>query len=395
MYKRIISSALSVIMLYACFFMSGCAVEENVFPQLNFTDESMDIADPTDTEDELNTSDLHEIMVALPLSDRTVNLLMKLYYAKNNGLFTTDMTGSDISIEYLDAISTNWIVNTVTSVGTGETYDALQDLHEDDIYPDLFVASDINDMIEHGSVIPIDPYLSGDYSIMSTSIYTGALEALRTGSDHYGIPFYSTVYLLTGSTEYLPESGVPAYNLTSDELEDYIRDIPGISPDGTAYITRFYNASELSPFMGEEFSSGLINEGLSSNTDNFGADPRVSRLCGMWLMNSGEFDTWNFYYPDGLYFTMLPSENVNAVVYPLCLSSDSADPEFAAGFASFLCFDKDAQMLIRRLESLSGYFPPVSYGGVWDEVITDEQFGSTAMLYEQYMDQAVYTAAED
>ena len=115
----------------------------------------------------------------------------------------------------------------------------------------------------------------------------------------------------------------------------------------------------------------------------------------MWLMNSGEFDTWNYYYPDGLYFTMLPTDRVNAVVYPVCISSSCDDPEFAASFAAFICFDKDAQMLLRRLETLRGYFPSVTSRSVWDEISSDPLFGAQAMLYEQYMDFADYSVAED
>ena len=394
MSKRLTSVALVISLMMSCIFMSGCAAEENVFPHLNFEDESLSSSRQISSEEEVIESDLHEITVALPLSEDTVNLLMKLYYAKSNNLFPDGMTGADISIEYLDAISTPWVVNTITTAGTGETYTSFESLHEDDIYPDLFLTTDMEDMISHNEALSFDPYLSNDYNLSSSSIYLGAVEALRHGQDHYGLPFYSSVYMLTGSSEYLPEDGVPSYNLSGEELIEYIRTIPGINADGSAYITRFYDAGSLAPFLGEEYANSLINEGLSSTTDNFGADPRVSRSCGMWLMNSGEFDTWEYYYPDGLYFTMLPTDNVNAVVYPLCLSASSSDPEFAAGFASFICFDKDAQMLLRRLEPLRGYFPSISSRGVWDVISTDEKFGTSAMLYEQYMEQAVYTAAE-
>ncbi len=81
------------------------------------------------------------------------------------------------------------------------------------------------------------------------------------------------------------------------------------------------------------------------------------------------------------------------MVYPLCLSADSDDAEFAADFAAFICYDRDAQMLLRRLESLRGFFPPVSARGVWDEMSADEVFGAQSMLYEQYMPNAVFTVA--
>ena len=395
MRKHLTSITLIISLLLSCFYMAGCSAEENAFPHINFSDNSRRTTRIETEEEDTTASGLHEITVALPLSDETVNLLMKLYYAKNNDLFPVDMTGADISIEYLEAISTPWVVNTITTTGTGESFNTLESLAADGIYPDIYLAADMNEMISEDMVIPFDQYLYNDESISSSFVYMAALEALRSGSEHYGLPFYSSVYLLAGSREFLPESGVPSYSMSVDELVNYIEDIPGINSEGNTYITRFYDADSLIPFLGEDVADTLSNEGLSSTTDNFGADPRVSRSCGMWLMNSGEFETWSSYYPDGLYFTMLPTENVNAVVYPVCLSATCEDTEFAADFAAFICFDKDAQMLLRRLETLRGYFPPIYTDGVWSLMSSDEQFGSQAMLYEQYMDYADYSVAVD
>jgi len=371
---------------------TGCNVEEDVFPDIVFSSESNETSLSSDYSGQIDNG-FHELTVALPVNEETVNLLLKLYYAKNNDLFPSEMNGGDISIEYLNAINTPWVVNTVFTTNNGESTETLQALEDEGILPDIFLAYDMNSLISDGIVQPFDQYLSSDESLLSSGIYLNELEALRYGDSHYGIPFYSSVYLLAGSREYLPDDGVPSYSMSADELYEYIRSIPGINSDGSVYITRFYDADSLTPFLGEDYSLMIANEGLSSVTDSFGADPRVSRTCGMWLMNSAETDTWNTYYPDGLYFTMLPSENVNAVVYPLCLSADSDDAEFAADFAAFICYDRDAQMLLRRLESLRGFFPPVSARGVWDEMSADEVFGAQSMLYEQYMPNAVFTVA--
>lgn len=373
---------------------TGCNVEEDVFPDIVFSSESNETSLSSDYSGQIDNG-FHELTVALPVNEETVNLLLKLYYAKNNDLFPSEMNGGDISIEYLNAINTPWVVNTVFTTNNGESTETLQALEDEGILPDIFLAYDMNSLISDGIVQPFDQYLSSDESLLSSGIYLNELEALRYGDSHYGIPFYSSVYLLAGSREYLPDDGVPSYSMSADELHEYIRSIPGINSDGSVYITRFYDADSLTPFLGEDYSLMIANEGLSSVTDSFGADPRVSRTCGMWLMNSAETDTWNTYYPDGLYFTMLPSENVNAVVYPLCLSADSDDAEFAADFAAFICYDRDAQMLLRRLESLRGFFPPVSARGVWDEMSADEVFGAQSMLYEQYMPNAVFTVAGD
>ena len=393
--RRLTSLLLIISIVLSCLCISGCNRTEEEFPNLVFADSEAEMTSVDNEDRSASTGDFHELTVALPLSEHTVDLLMKLYYAKNNGLFPQEMTGADIGIEYLEAINTPWVVNTITTTTTGETASIIESLIAEESAPDLFLAWNIDDMISYDLIIPFDEYLSDRGNISSYSIYLNALDTLRTGDQHYGLPFYSTVYLLAGSREYLPESGVPAFNISKEDLLEYIRSIPPMNSEGTSYITRFYDASELIPFMGEEFAGSISDGGLSSTVDSFGADPRVSRLCGMWLMNSGEITTWETYYPDGLYFTMLPSDNVNAVVYPVCLSSSCTDPEFAAEFASFICFDSDAQMLLRRLEPLRGFFPPVTSRGVWNEIFDDPVFGSQAMLYEQYIADADFTVAED
>lgn len=394
MRRSIISFFIIFTLILSCGITSGCNVEDDEFPVLDFPEVSTESSFSSDVNSSLTTTDLQEITVALPLSDETVNLLMKLYYAKNNGLFPAEMSGADISLEYLEAINTPIVINTVTTTSTGVTEDNLTTLRYEGIEPDIFLAGDINELIQQGLTISLDDYLFNDSSLSSYSIYTDALEALRTGEYHYGLPFYSTVYMLAGSSEYLPDTGVPPFSMSQEELVDYIHTIPAYNNDGT-YITRVYYSDQISELLGDDLTDTLEYEGLTSSTDSFGADPRVSRTCGMWIMNSGEFDTWSTYYPDGLYFTMLPSSVVNAVVYPLCISSTCSDPEFASDFASFLCFDKDAQMLMRRLESLRGFFPPITTRGVWEQMSTDPSFGAQSMLYEQYMSSAVYRVAED
>ena len=394
MRRNIISVFIICILIFSCLGTAGCNVEEDEFPVLDFPEETTESSISSDIDTNQTTADLQELTVALPLSDETVSLLMKLYYAKNNDLFPAEMSGADISLEYLEAINTPIVINTVTTTGTGVTADNLTTLRYEGIEPDIMLAGDINEFTQQELVIPLDNYLFNDSSLSSYSIYIDALEALRNGESHYGLPFYSTVYMLAGSSEYLPESGIPPFAMNSDELLDFIRSIPSYNSEGT-YITRFYDSDLITELLGEDFADTLEYDGVTSSTDSFGADPRVSRTCGMWIMNSGEFDTWSSYYPDGLYFTMLPASNVNAVVYPVCISSTCSDPELAADFTAFICFDKDAQMLMRRLESLRGYFPPITNRGVWDQMSTDPLYGAQSMLYEQYMSSAIYEVAED
>ena len=120
MSKRLLSIFIAVITAFSCINLTGCDVEEDEFPVLYFP-EGATQTQITSVEPDSTSDNFHELTVALPLSEETVNLLMKLYYAKNNDLFPVEMTGADISIEYLSAINTPWGVNTITTTSTGET----------------------------------------------------------------------------------------------------------------------------------------------------------------------------------------------------------------------------------------------------------------------------------
>ena len=105
---------------------------------------------------------------------------------------------------------------------------------------------------------------------------------------------------------------------------------------------------------------------------------------------------WSVYYPDSLYFAMLPSDDAESsgipysTVYSMCMSSSCTNKEFASGFAEFMCFDTDALMLLNRVEPQRGYLPCVTSSAVWDIVCEDEIFGTEAMLFEQILGRSIY-----
>ena len=78
-------------------------------------------------------------------------------------------------------------------------------------------------------------------------------------------------------------------------------------------------------------------------------------------------------------------------VYPLCVSSNSKEQQLAADFAAFVSLDRDALLLINRLEPKLGYLPLVYSSEVWDQKISDPQFGYIVSVYENMMPEAVYT----
>jgi len=376
-FSKIVSLILSLLIVLS---FSGCFSEESDFPDLVFSQEDTLGADDLSNSPINSNNSLHEITVALPLTDETVNYLMKLYYAKTNGMFPDNQSGYDISLEYLDAISTTWVVNTMTTTGEGESYDAIVSMDNSDSVPDLFLTSDMIRLNDDGLIVPLDSFLSNN-SYLSSSMYLGALEPMLGDNGYTGLPFYSTVLMIAGNKDYSPESSIPSFSMTSDELLDYVN-----SMQQDYDFVSVYNPEEFNQYLGD---------GFFDTNEYSGGDARLSRSCGIWLMNSGEFNTWNSYYPDGLYFTMLPTENVFATVYPVCVSSSSNEIDFAADFASFICFDRDAQMLINRLEIERGYFPSISSPAVWEILSNDSEFGSQAMLYEQFMSDAVYRLPED
>lgn len=374
--NKIVSFILTILILFS---FVGCFKEESEFPVVTFPEDSTSSSDTNIDSDVFYNDDFHEITVALPLSEDTVNYLLKLYYAKTNNMFPENQNGFDISLEYLNAISTPWVVHTITTTGQGEAFDAIYSMSQDSSVPDLFLTSDMIRLNNEGLIVPLNTYLA-NCSFITSSMYLGALEAMLIGNEYLGLPFYSTVMMIAGNKDYTPDEGIPPFSMTSEELRDYVNSIP---TDGG--VVPVYNPNEFNSYLGEEFFANEYVEG----------DARITRNCGIWLMDSGEFDTWSSYYPNGLYFTMLPTQRVHATTYPLSVSSTSSEIEFSVQFASFLCFDKDAQMLIHRLEDERGYFPSISNPTVWEILSSDSEFGSQAMLYEQFLDEAIYRLPED
>jgi len=76
--------------------------------------------------------------------------------------------------------------------------------------------------------------------------------------------------------------------------------------------------------------------------------------------------------------------------YSLCVSKNSESKDFAAEFAAFISFDPDAQMLIYRLEDMTGLMPLTRNDAVWELISSNEVFGHMAADFRQTMDNAVY-----
>ena len=147
-----------------------------------------------------------------------------------------------------------------------------------------------------------------------------------------------------------------------------------------------------------DYVRGFYDDALTNDV-TVGADPVYSRTAALWVDSSANANAWAEYYPNSLYLLHLPCDDVtNAGVpyistYSLCVSMGSENSSFAAEFAAFISFDPDAQLLIYRLENMTGLMPLTRNETVWDLISEDELFGHMASDFRQTMDNAVYCPA--
>ena len=115
--------------------------------------------------------------------------------------------------------------------------------------------------------------------------------------------------------------------------------------------------------------------------------------------SSANINAWAEYYPDSLYFLHLPCNDASNTgvpyisTYSLCVAKGSVHSGFAAEFAAFISFDPDAQLLIYRLENMTGLMPLTRNDAVWNLISDDPLFGHMASDFRQTMDNAVYCPA--
>jgi len=416
-FKRVISLVTAAVMITTA--ISSCKKSDNDFPDLSYPDASTTVSESI-TDETSSASEITELTVAVPYSAETVDTLVRLYYAKENGLLDESFSGADIDIDYLQSIDIPWVVNSIQTSGEGAGVSGILQWEENGQMPDLMLVKDLESVRETGLICPYDEYLSDDTEINGNNIYPDALLECMFDDGTYGLPHYMSVMILIGNSEYIPESGRLPFRSDTDGFLDYLRAIS--EEDLGDDMIVFAGGYELLPFLSSAFNndipspymfsdetsdseslneaidyiSTIYDEDLSAFSDPGGADPRISRSACMWLDSSGSIDMWSEYYPDSLYFAMLPSADAESSgipyssIYSMCMSSDCDNKEFAAGFAEFMCFDSDALMLLYRLEPQRGYLPCITSSTVWDLVCQDEIFGTESMLYEQILSQSVY-----
>lgn len=419
--RKIASVILCASMAGAVF--TGCKKSDDLFPVISSPSGQ---ADTTETSDEpsdpSSDSDICQLNVALPYSDLTIQCLAAMLYCKNNGLWDSSDTGLTVDTDYLSSVATNYVVTNIGCGSTGAALDTVREWSGADEMPDLFLTQDSTAVWKAGYASDLNPYLSDNAYLNSQNIYTGALTADSEKGVFYAVPHYCSARIIMGNVEFIPsESGKLQTKNTAEELRTYLEEIYD-----EYSCAAFASAYELIPYLGSAFNSDIptsymvydeysrdhetareIINGASSYVRDFylsslaqdqidGADPVYSRKAALWTDSSANIRAWAEYYPGSLYLLHLPCNDASNIgvpyisTYSLCVYKRSENLEFASQFAAFISYDQDAQLLIYRLENMTGLMPLTRNDAIWDMISDDELFGHMASDFRQTMDNAVY-----
>ncbi len=406
-----------------CALFAGCKKGDDMFPYIALPDGQPDATEETgETSDPSDVSDISQLNVALPYSDLTIQCLAAMLYCKNNGLWDSSDTGLTVDTDYLSSVATSYVVTNIGCGSTGANLESIREWNAGDGIPDLFLAQDSNAVRDAGFAAELNGYLSDNAYLNGQNIYAGALTAASSNGVFYAVPHYCSVKIVLGNIEFIPsERGKLQTKNTTEDLREYLEDIYD-----EYSCTPFSSAYELIPYLGSAFNGDVptsymvydeyirdrdsarevINGASSYVRDLYasslasdsidGADPVYSRKAALWVDSSANVRAWSEYYPDSLYLLHLPCEDAsNAGVpyvstYSLCVPETSLNGEFASEFAAFISYDTDAQLLIYRLENMTGLMPLTRNDAVWDLISEDALFGHMASDFRQTMDNAVY-----
>ena len=419
---RKIASLLLCVSL-ACTLFTGCKKGDDVFPSIVLPDVPPDASEETEeSRDPSDVSDISRLEVALPYSDLTIQCLAAMLYCKNNGLWDSSDTGLSVDTTYLSSVATNYVITNMGCGSTGATLENVRAWSGSDGLPDLFLAQDSSAVRAAGFAADLNGYLSDNPYLSGQNVYAGALTADSDNGVFYAVPHYCSAKIMLGNIEFIPsERGKLQTKNTTEDLREYLEEIYdeySCAPFSSAY--------ELIPYLGSAFNgdaptsymvcdeyyrnrdqakeiidgaSAYVRELYSSSLASDlidGADPVYSRKAALWVDSSANVRAWSEYYPDSLYLLHLPCEDAsNAGVpyvstYSLCVSKNSQNGAFASEFAAFISYDTDAQLLIYRLENMTGLMPLTRNDAVWDLISDDALFGHMASDFRQTMDNAVY-----
>ena len=419
--KKIASLMLCASLTGALF--TGCKKGDDMFPVIVPPGEQSDPSETPEAPSEPDTDgDISQLNVALPYSDLTIQCLAAMLYCKNNGLWDSADSGLSIDTDYLASVATNYVVTNIGCGSTGAALDSVRSWSAANELPDLFLAQDSNAVWKAGYAAGLNDYLSENHYLTGQSIYTGALNSDSADGVFYAVPHYCSAKIVMGNIEFIPsESGKLQTKNTTEDLSNYLEEI-----SEEYECAAFASAYELIPYLGSAFNDDvptsymvfdeytkdrdsameIISSSSSYVRDMYssslaldiidGADPVYSRKAALWADSSANVRAWSEYYPGSLYLLHLPCADASNVgvpyvsTYSLCVSKKTSNGDFAAEFAAFISYDTDAQLLIYRLENMTGLMPLTRNDAVWDLVSEDPLFGHMAADFRQTMDNAVY-----
>ena len=424
--RSFVKKALSLILCtsLAGALFTGCKNGDDLFPSIPPENGETESTEPSESSsDPVTNEEIRQLHVALPYSDQTIQCLAAMLYCKNNGIWDSSETGLTVDTGYLTSVASNYVVTNYGCGITGVNLELLKSWEADNSMPDLFLAQDSSSVYKAGYSEALNDYLSDSKYLNVQSIYSGALTADSSEGVFYSVPHFCSAKIVMGNTEYIPSgTGKLQTKNTTDNLKDYLS---AIRKEHRS-IVPFASAYELIPYLGSAFNGDnrtsymLFDEYLkdkdsattisnkaasyvkslysSSLASDFagGADPVYSRKAALWVDSSADIRVWADYYPGSLYLLHLPCADATNVgipylsTYSLCVSKGSSNGDFASEFAAFISFDPDAQLLIYRLEDMTGFMPLTRNDAVWDLVSGDKLFGHMAADFRQTMDNAVY-----
>ena len=405
------------------YLFTGCKKGDDMFPEIVSPSEETNVSESSDeSTDNSSGSDICELNVALPYSDLTIQCLAAMYYCRNNGLWDSSDTGLTVDTDYLASVATNYVVTNVGCGSTGASLDTVRAWSAKDEVPDLFLAQDSSAVWKAGYASDLNPYLSNNEYLNSQNIYSGALTNDSKDGVFYAVPHYCSTKIVMGNVEFIPsESGKLQTKNTTEDLRDYLEEI-----NEEYSCAAFASAYELIPYLGSAFNgdtptSYMVSDEYAKDRDSAmniiadassyvrafysdslamdqldGADPVYSRKAALWVDSSSNVRAWSEYYPGTLYLLHLPCLDASNIgvpyisTYSLSVYKKSRNREFASQFAAFISYDPDAQLLIYRLENMTGLMPLTRNDAVWDLISDDELFGHMASDIRQTMDNAVY-----
>jgi hypothetical protein len=249
-----------------------------VFPQLDEVPGSTKQTESETTAKNKGTDGIRNLKVALPYSDDTVRCLSAMFYYKNNGIWDSSVSGSDVNIQTLMSASTNYVIQNIGVTNDGASLENLNGWKETGEEPDLFLVSDTQSASEAGLVSELSVYASRNKSIDGAKIFAASMSNLLEGGKLYGIPHYCSATVIFGNRDYIPKDGRLQAKYTTEDLSKYLE------LTNTSYkCVPMASAYKLVPYLGSCFSddravSYMLNE--EYRIDKEKAEPVISSLTG-------------------------------------------------------------------------------------------------------------------